>query len=130
PQARAAQHRPALPPGAKLIVDAGQPHLYVPVAGGEGVSRCESRDGRRCWDSEAVAGQLDKVILEFQRPGSSESPLESPAPRPATVPAAIGATERRAGRHIVDGETLIAHPSAAPLCVDKPAVSRDTDPTG
>jgi hypothetical protein len=56
--------------------------LYVTVAGGEGFTRREGRDGRRCRDSEAVAGQPDIVILEFQRPGSSESPLDS-SPRRA-----------------------------------------------
>src|SRR5215813_12622668 len=57
-----------------------------------------------------------------------ESPLDARAHQPAAVGVVVGGGDRCAGRQIVDGEVVVADPTAAGLAIKEPGAIRHAKP--
>src|SRR5215471_6986667 len=58
----------------------------------------------------------------------ARKPTRCPRPQPAAVGVVVGGGDRCAGRQIVDGEVVIADPTAAGLAIKEPGAIRHAEP--
>src|SRR5215471_19212856 len=107
------------------VVDPHLHHLNVAVALGESVAGEESGDPSR--NNKCPIIQPKIIILDLRRPIGRESPLDARAYQPAAV-GVIGGGDRCAGRQIVDGEVVVADPTAAGLAIKEPVAIRHAEP--
>src|SRR6516165_9589136 len=107
------------------VVDPHLHHLNVAVALGESVAGEESGDPSR--NNKCPIIQPKIIILDLRRPIGRESPLDARAYQP-TVGVVVGGGDRCAGRQIVDGEVVVADPTAAGLAIKEPVAIRHAEP--
>src|SRR5262249_31359321 len=104
--------RRSIPAPIEQVVDPHLHHLDVSVADGENVVGEEWRSSR---SSKCLAAQSQIIVLELRRPVVRESPLDARAHQPTAVGVPVGASDRCTGRHVSDGEVVVAYPTAADL---------------
>src|SRR5215471_14763775 len=100
------------------VVDPHLHHLNVAVALGESVAGEQWGDPSR--NNKCPIIQPKIIILELRRPIGREGPLDTRAHQPAAVGVVVGGGDRCAGRQIVDGEVVVADPTAASLAIKEP----------
>src|SRR5262249_19436564 len=109
------------------VVDPHLHHLNVAVALGESVAGEEWGDPSR--NNKGPIIQPKIIILDLCRPIGRESPLDARAHQPAAaVGVVVGGGDRCAGRQIVDGEVVVADPTAAGLAIKEPVAIRHPQP--
>src|SRR5262249_43284445 len=108
------------------VVDPHLHHLNVAVALGESVAGEESGDPSR--NNKCPIIQPKIIILDLRRPIGCESPLNARAHQPAAVGVVVGGGDRCASRQIVDGEVVVADPTAAGLAIKEPVAIRHAEP--
>src|SRR5262249_30964027 len=108
------------------VVDPHLHHLNVAVALGESVAGEESGDPSR--NDKCPIIQPKIIILDLRRPIGRESPLDARTHQPTAVGVVVGGGDRCAGRQIVDGEVVVADPTAAGLAIKEPGAIRHAEP--
>src|SRR6516162_2173591 len=109
------------------IVDAELDHLDAAVASGESITPKPWETHR---NDKRPAVQPQILVLDLRRPTAHESPFDPSAQQPASaIVVIVEAGDRCAGRHVGEGEIVIAGPAATGLAIEQPGAIGPAEPS-